>query len=126
MAEELLRKLGKDKFEVESAGFDPKEINPYVVEVMKEEGIDLSNKKTQSVFELVKEQKFYGYVITVCDKSREKECPVFMGTPERIHWDLKNPEDFIGTEDEIVEKVRHLKNQIKKLVLEFINSEKTR
>ena len=120
MAEEFLKKLGKDKFEVESAGFEPKEINPYVVEVMKEEGIDLSSKKPQSVFELVKEQKFYGYVITVCDKSREKECPVFMGTPKRLHWNLKNPEDYTGTDEEILKKVKNLKEQIKELVIEFI------
>jgi len=122
MAEEFLKKLGNGKFEVESAGFEPKEINPYVVEVMKDEDIDLSSKKPQSVFELVKKQKFYGYVITVCDKSREEECPVFMGTPKRLHWNLKNPEDFTGTEEEILEKVKNLKDQIKELVIEFIKS----
>ncbi|MFO7888582.1 MAG: arsenate reductase ArsC [Eubacteriales bacterium] len=122
MAEEFLKKLGKGKFEVESAGFEPKKINPYVVEVMKEEGIDLSSKKTQSVFDLVKKQKFYGYVITVCDKSREEECPVFIGTPKRLHWSLKNPEDFTGTDEEILKKVKNLKDQIKELVAEFIRS----
>lgn len=45
MAEEFLKLLGGDKFEVESAGFEAKEINPLVIQVMKEEGINLSGKK---------------------------------------------------------------------------------
>lgn len=120
MAEELLKKLGGEKFEVESAGFTPSEINPLIVEVMKEESIDLSEKKTKSVFSLVRAQNFYGYVITVCDRANEPECPTFPGLPQRIHWDLENPEDFTGTEEEKLSKVRKLKDQIKRLVLDFI------
>ena len=106
MAEELLKKLGGDKFDVESAGFTPSGINTLVVEVMGEEGIDLTEKKTQSVFSLVKAQNFYGYVITVCDRANEPECPTFPGLPKRIHWDLENPEYFSGTEEEKLKKVR--------------------
>lgn len=120
MAEELLKKLGGDKFEVESAGLIPTYINPLVVEVMKEEGIDLTEKKTQSVFSLVKAQNFYGYVITVCNRARETECPIFPGMPRRINWDLENPEFFTGTKEEKLNKVKDLKNQIKQLVLDFI------
>ena len=120
MAEEFLRKFGGDEFEVESAGFIPTAINPLVVEVMKEEGIDLSDKSTKSVFDLVKAQNFYGYVVTVCNKAKETECPIFPGVPKRIHWDLENPEDFTGTEEEKLDKTRVLKDQIKQLVLKFI------
>lgn len=120
MAEELLMKLGGDKFEVESAGFEPTCINPLVEKVMMEEGIDLAEKKTQSVFSLVKAQNFYGYVITVCDRARESECPTFPGVPKRLHWDLENPEDFTGTEEQKLDKVRKLKDRIKRLVIEFI------
>lgn len=120
MAEELLKKLGGDRFEVESAGLDPTAINPFVVKAMQEEGIDLSQKKTQSVFDLAKAQNFYGYVITVCDRARESECPIFPGVPKRMHWDLENPEDFTGTEEEKITKIKALKDQIKQLVLDFI------
>lgn len=120
MAEEFLRKFGGDEFGVESAGFIPTAINPLVVEVMKEEGIDLSDKSTKSVFDLVKAQNFYGYVVTVCNKAKETECPIFPGVPKRIHWDLENPEDFTGTEEEKLDKTRVLKDQIKQLVLKFI------
>ncbi len=72
MAEEFLRKLGGDKFEVESCGFEPSTINPYVIKAMAEEGIDLSNKETKYIMDLFKAQKFYGYIVTVCDRAREK------------------------------------------------------
>ncbi len=124
MAEELLRKLGGDKFEVESAGLSPTAINPLVIEAMKEEGIDLSGKKTQSVFSLVKAQNFYGFVITVCSRAKESECPIFPGMPKRIHWDLENPEDFMGTEEEKIEKIKELKEQIRQLVLDFIKQQR--
>ncbi|MCG8485691.1 MAG: arsenate reductase ArsC [Clostridia bacterium] len=123
MSEEYLKKYGEDQFEVESAGLKPSSINPLVVEVMKEEGIDLSEKKTQSVFGLIKTQKFYGYVITVCNRSMEEDCPTFPGMPKRMHWDLEDPEKFTGTDEEKLEKVRKLRDKIKQLVLQFIENE---
>lgn len=120
MAEELLQKLGGDIFEVESAGFTPTAINPLVAQVMREDGIDLFQKETQSVFDLSKAQNFYGYVITVCNRAKEMECPIFPGVPKRMHWDLENPEDFTGTEEEKITKIRELRDQIKQLVLDFI------
>lgn len=121
MAEEFLRRLAGGKFEVESAGFEATEINPLVVQAMKEEGIDLTGKRTQSVFNLYNEKKFFGYVITVCNKAKESDCPIFPGNPTRIHWDLENPEDFVGTDEEKMEKVRELRDKIKKLVQQFIH-----
>ena len=79
MAEEYLRKLASDRFEVESAGLEPGTINPLVVEVLKEEGIDITGKKTNSVFEFYKEGRRYHYVITVCSKEASERCPIFPG-----------------------------------------------
>ena len=124
MAEEFLRLLGGEEFEVESAGFEATEINPLVIPVMKEEGIDLTNKKTKSVFNLYKEGRFFGYVITVCNKGKESNCPIFPGSPIRIHWDLEDPEDFIGTEEGKLEMVKELRNKIKKMVQQFIEQYK--
>jgi len=120
MAEEYLRKLAGDKFEVESAGFEPSPLNPFVVEVMKEEDIDLTGKQAKSVFELYKSQKFYGYVITVCDKAKEVTCPTFPGLVKRIHWELEDPADFSGTDEDKLTQVRDLRDSVKKLVEAFI------
>ncbi len=120
MAEAYLTLLGGDDFEAESAGYEPTAINPLVVKVMREEGVDLSGKQTKSVDELLRQSRFFGYVITVCDRVREQECPVFPGMAYKAHWDLEDPEGFSGTEQEKLEKVRALRDRIKHLVADFI------
>ena len=124
MAEAFLKHYGGDRFDVESAGYEPTHINPLVVEVMLEVDIDISNNKTQSVFELFRAGKFYGFIITVCNRARESDCPIFPGIARRLYWDLENPEDYEGTKQEKLERLRTLRDKIKKLVLEFIESEK--
>ncbi|MGE5847478.1 MAG: arsenate reductase ArsC [Ignavibacteria bacterium] len=94
MAEAYLNKFGGDRFFAESAGLEPGKLNPLIVDVMKEEGIDISNKKTNDVFEFYKKGKFYSYVIAVCDKEAAKRCPIFPGIGEvtgalRIRLSLK-------------------------------------
>jgi len=108
----LKRMLGKD-FIVESAGFEPaKEINPLVLQVMKEEGFDLSDKKPVSVFELFKQGNLYDYVITVCDKGEEK-CPIFPGITKRWHVPFPDPAKAEGTAEEKLEPVRKIRDMIK-------------
>ena len=120
MAEELLRKYGGDDFIAQSAGLEPRELNPLAIEVLKEEGIDISGKKTQSVFELFKTGHLYRYVITVCDESKAQNCPIFPGQTSRIHWSFEDPSGFEGTWEEKLERTRAIKEQIKEKILEFI------
>jgi arsenate reductase len=65
MAEAYLRRLAGDRFEVESAGLKAGNLNPYVVRALLEEGIEISGKKTQDVFDLLKQGRSYNFVITV-------------------------------------------------------------
>ena len=123
ISEELLRKLGGDRFEVESAGLEPGELNPYVIKVLGEEGVDITGKKTQSATELLEQGKEFKYVITVCDETSAEQCPIFPGNAKRLHWGFPDPSHFEGTEDEIINKVRILKERIKGKIREFIISE---
>ncbi len=124
MAEAYLRELGSDIFEVESAGFDPTEINPLVVEVMKEEGMDLSNKATQSVFDLYKQGRIYSYVITVCEES-DGQCPIFPGMVHRLHIPFVDPAAVEGTREEKLEQIRTIRDEIKKNIQMFVDGEKS-
>ncbi len=124
IAEELLRKYGGDDFIVQSAGLEPGALNPLAIEVLKEEDIDISDKKTQSVFELFKTGHLYKYVITVCDEGKAQGCPLFPEHTIRIHWSFEDPSSFEGSEEEKLEKTRIVKEQIKEKVLEFIEQTK--
>jgi arsenate reductase len=86
MAEAYLRKFGGDAFQVESAGLEPGKLNLYVVKALQEDGIDISSKKTQGVFELYKAGRSYRYVITVCSMEAAEQCPIFPGRAEKLYW----------------------------------------
>lgn len=113
MAEAWTNSLCGDLMEAESAGLEPGTIHPLTIKVMKEVGIDLSNKKTQSVFDLVKEGKIFSFVITVCDESNAGRCPVFPGITKRIHWSFPDPAAVDGPEDEKIEAFRKIRDSIR-------------
>lgn len=119
MAEEYLRRIGGELFEVESAGLEPTSVNPLVITAMKEDGFDLSKKSTQAAWNLFREGKFYNYVITVCDRIQEKECPIFPKPFIQLKWSFPDPESFSGTEEEKMEQVRDLRDSIKNRIEEF-------
>jgi arsenate reductase len=120
MAEELLRKTTGDRFEVESAGLEPGELNPYAVAALKEEGIDITGKETVSAFDLLKQGRYFTYVITVCDEASAETCPIFPGCRERFHWSFPDPSKFTGTDEEIMEQVRAVRKQIKDKIAEWV------
>jgi arsenate reductase len=129
MAEAFTNTLGKEgkdrkgvSIEAESAGFEPGQLNPVVVEVMKEIGIDISNNKTNSVFEFFKEGRLYDYVITVCDESNAEQCPTFPGVTTGKHWSFKDPSALTGTKEEVKIEIRKIRDQIKDAVEKFIDS----
>src|SRR5689334_10717515 len=88
MAEGLLREMGGDRFEVESAGVNPSQVRPEAVEAMREIGVDISGHRSKSADELV--GRDFDYVITVCDNARET-CPVFPCRAERVHHSFEDP-----------------------------------
>lgn len=121
MAEAYLKAFGGDEFLAESAGFEPTALDPLVVEVMKEEGIDLSGKGTQSVFDLYKRGSIYAYVITVCDESVDSKCPVFPGMTHRLHLPFPDPAKVEGSHEEKLAQVREIRDRIKGVVFEFLS-----
>ncbi|MCB9756868.1 MAG: arsenate reductase ArsC [Candidatus Omnitrophica bacterium] len=121
MAEELLRKQAGDRFAVESAGIEPGELNPIVVEALREDGIDITGKKTQAVADLLRAKKVYDYVITVCDEASAQRCPVFPGGI-KLHWGFTDPSKFTGTAEEKLQKVRAVKLEIKNKVFSWLAS----
>jgi len=120
MAEAYLKKMGSDKFEVESAGLEAGNLNSFAVEVMKEEGIDISNNQTNDVYDFFKQGKLYRYVITICDKEASDRCPIFPGMSEKINWSFPDPSSFSGTDEEKLQETRKVRDQIKQAVQDFV------
>ena len=118
-AEAYLKLFGGPDVEVQSAGLEPGKLNPHVVRSLLEEGIDISSPATQSVFDLYKAGRTYHYVITVCSKEAAERCPILPGRAERLHWPFPDPSTFKGTDDEIMARVREVRDAIREKVREF-------
>jgi arsenate reductase len=113
MAEAFLKRLAGDRLEVASAGLEPAPaVNPLVVKVMQEEGIDLTAARPQSVFELFKAGRLFDQVITVCSDT-ENRCPIFPGIAHRLHRPFPDPAKAEGTEGEKLAQVRRIRDAIR-------------
>ena len=123
MAEAFMNHHCGDSYEAESAGLEPKEVNPLVIEAMKEVGIDISGNRSKSVFNFFKEGRLYGFVITVCDKSNAEKCPIFPGITGKLHWSFEDPSAFTGSSEERLAKIRILRDSIKTRILEFCKNQ---
>ena len=113
MAEAFLNRICGDRFAAESAGLEPGTINPLVAEVMGEVGIDLSQKKTQAVFDVWKSGKLFQYVVTVCSEGESKGCPIFPGITSRLHWPFPDPSQVTGSHEERLQQVRKIRDDIR-------------
>jgi arsenate reductase (thioredoxin) len=120
MAEAFLNHLAGERFEAESAGLEPADLNPLAVEVMGEIGIDISMNQAKKVFDLYKANRLYNYVIPVCEEAAEK-CPTFPSFATVLRWSFENPETFTtASYEEQLARARSVRDQIKKKVEGFI------
>jgi arsenate reductase len=120
MAEGFLKSYDS-RLEVFSAGTHPaRDANAYAITVMKEMGIDISQNKPKSV-DLFLDDPF-DYVITVCDDAKES-CPYFSGqVKHRLHIGFEDPAKATGSEAEILNEYRKIRDQINEEFRKFYNT----
>jgi arsenate reductase (thioredoxin) len=121
MAEGLLRDIGKDAFEVESAGLEPSFVRPQAIEAMREIGIDLSKHRSKSLDEFT--GRPFNYVITVCDNAKQ-HCPIFPGATRRIHWSIEDPARENASEEKQLAAFRKARDELRIRLMEFVKAEK--
>jgi arsenate reductase (thioredoxin) len=110
MAEAILNRLYGDRYTASSAGTDPTQIDPLVITVMKEVGIDVSSYKSKGLN--VFQDYHFDYVVTVCDQANES-CPYFPGGNLRIHKSFSDPSKFQGWHEDIIKEYRRTRDEIK-------------
>ena len=120
MAEAFLNSLGNGRFLAKSAGIEPGRLNPYVVKVMNEIGIDISGNRTTGVDALIDAGTRFDYVITVCDETSAERCPIFPTGGIRLHWGFNDPSALKGSDDEIMRGTRIIRDQINNKIREWI------
>lgn len=110
MAEGILRHAAGDIADVQSAGSKPAGyVHPMAVAVMSEIGIDISGHRSKHMDEFLSRR--VDTVITVCGNA-DQACPMFPGQVHRHHWGFDDPAHAKGTEEEIREAFRRVRDQM--------------
>jgi len=110
IAEAYLRHFFDDKAEVYSAGVETHGVNPRAIATMKEDGIDISNHTSNHVDEY--QNIDFDIVITVCDNAKER-CPFLPTKAKKLHQNFPDPAKATGTEEEILNEFRRVRQMIK-------------
>ncbi len=119
MAEGLARELGKGKIEPYSAGLIATAVHPRAIAVMKEIGIDISRQRSKSIdHDLLRRMDV---VITLCDNA-ETYCLRIPLNVKRIHWPIKDPVGFVGSEEMVMKEFRRARDEVRNRIISFLNS----
>jgi arsenate reductase len=117
IAEGYLRHITGDKAEVYSAGVETHGVNIRAIETMKEDDIDISNHTSNNIDEY--RNIDFDFVITVCDNAKER-CPFFPAKAKRFHNNFPDPAKATGTDEEIKQQFRKVRQQIKDYCKKFV------
>ncbi|TRY24617.1 arsenate reductase (thioredoxin) [Brevibacillus sp. LEMMJ03] len=118
MAEGFLKALGADRYEVRSAGLEAHGLNPRAVQVMKEAGVDISGQTSDVIDPEVLNRA--DYVITLCGHADE-HCPVIANKHVvKWHWGFDDPAKASGTEAEIMDSFRSVRDAIRNRIERFL------
>lgn len=113
MAEAFFEKYGKGKFDVISAGTIPStKLNPIVVSVMAEIGIDMTFQTPKLLSDYMIEQSFKIINMGCMDK---ESCPALF-VKDIVDWNISDPKN------KTIEQVRIIRDEIKFKVLNMVDS----
>ena len=117
IAEGYLRHFANGNAEVYSAGVETHGVNPKAIAIMQEDSIDISNHTSNNIDEYYDID--FDFVITVCDNAKER-CPFFPTKAKKFHHNFSDPSKAKGTDEEINEQFRQVRQQIKEYCEQFI------
>ena len=120
MGEGFLRELGGERYEVHSAGSEPAErVHPLAIKAMAEVGIDISDHVPKDLG--VYDDESFDLVITVCGGAKQS-CPIFLGANANVHWDLEDPAEAEGSEEERMAFFREIRDEIRRRVKHLVET----
>lgn len=120
IAHGYLEHFGHNLIKVYSAGVETHGVNPKAIQVMKEDGIDISHHTSNHIDEY--QQIPFDLVITVCDNARER-CPYFPTQARKFHHNFPDPAKAQGTDNEVMNEFRRVRDMIKAYCKTFIEGE---
>ncbi|MAS75296.1 MAG: low molecular weight phosphatase family protein [Verrucomicrobiales bacterium] len=117
MAEGILKSAAGECLNVQSAGSNPAGyVHPLAIKALGEIGIDISSNTSKHMNEFL--QQDVETVITVCGNA-DQACPVYPGQVNRFHWPFFDPAKAEGSEEDIYEKFKTVRNEIQKVFTDY-------
>ncbi len=120
MAEAYLNTLWGETYEAESAGIYEAPIHPLVVEALSQDGIDISQKRSKTIDELLKNGAEFDLVIAVCSKKTAEMCPAFQNAPVQVFWDIPDPIVAGVSEERLLKNIITARDTIKEKIKEMV------
>lgn len=117
IAEGYLRQFANGKAEIYSGGIETHGVNPKAVAIMQEDNIDISKHTSNNINEYADIE--FDFVITVCDNAKER-CPFFSTKAKKFHYNFPDPAKATGTEEEILQEFRNVRQLIKDYCKKFV------
>ncbi|MCX8084504.1 MAG: arsenate reductase ArsC [Calditerrivibrio sp.] len=113
MAEAYGKIFLSNRYNIYSAGIEKHGLNPYMLKVMEEDGIDMKNHYSKTLYEL--DSIHFDIVVTVCDNASET-CPLYLKEATKIHKSFQDPAKFLGSEEEKIHFFRKVRDEIKAFI----------
>ena len=123
MAEAILNRIGKGRFQAFSAGSHPKgEINPHTLALLKQlnHSTDKLRSKDWSEFS-GRTAPPLDFVFTVCDNAAGEVCPVWPGQPVSAHWGVDDPARYMDEPDKARSVIREVFVILQKRIQLFLS-----
>jgi arsenate reductase len=120
MGEAILRARAGDRFEVHSAGMEPKGVNPLTLRVLEEKGVSIAGLSSKSTMEFLGRVRVR-YAIVVCD-SAQKSCPRIQPfAAEMLYWPFDDPAAATGSESDRLTAFRRVRDEIDARIIAWLN-----
>ena len=122
ISECLMNQMGEGKYRAHSAGSKPAgTVNPCTIQVLEKNNINCSHASSKS-WDVFQDMNF-DFVVTVCNNAANETCPIYPGSPKKIHWDIEDPAAFKGSDEEKLNEFQRIFEIIKeKIEKEFLSS----
>ena len=115
ISECLMNQMGERHFRAHSAGSKPTgTVNPLTIQVLKEKNINCDHLLSKS-WDTFKDMSF-NFVVTVCNNAANETCPIYPGSPKKIHWNIEDPAVCRGSDEEKLKEFQRIFEIIKKKI----------
>jgi protein-tyrosine-phosphatase len=122
MAEVVLQKLGRGRFNAFSAGSHPTgSVHPLAIETLQRMRFPTEALRSKGWDEFAAPgAPALDFVFTVCDKAAGEVCPAWPGQPMTAHWGVEDPAAFVGPEEKQRELFRNVLVQLSRRIELFL------